>query len=170
MCRGAHSVSVNDQRARGGRVWALALAALLVPALGVAATSVHLYSSEWSTVGLGVLVALCALLSGGILGFLFGIPRTLQNGVNTNLEQISDWLTKILVGVVLIQLGAIADGAGRLFTAVGATLGDGAAGGGADPSIAAGALIVFFSIAGFLIAYVLTRTVLPRMFAVFDGA
>ena len=105
------------------------------------------------------------LVSGGVLGFLFGIPRTLQNGVNTNLEQISDWLTKILVGVALIQIRAIADGAGRLFSEVGDAL-DG--GEGAD--IAAGALIIFFTIAGFLIAYVLTRTVLPRMFAVFDGA
>jgi predicted secreted protein len=60
----------------------------------------------------------CRLLIGGLLGFLFGIPRTLQQeasqateqnrkdrpqetnyAVNTNLDQISDWLTKILVGV-----------------------------------------------------------------------
>lgn len=146
----------------------LGLAALLVPVLGIVASSVYLYSSEWSTVGLGVLVALGALLSGGILGFLFGIPRTLQNGVNTNLEQISDWLTKILVGVVLIQFGAVTDGAGELFAAVGTALGDGE--GTAQTRIAAGALVTVFTIAGFLIAYVLTRTVLPRMFAVFDGA
>jgi F0F1-type ATP synthase assembly protein I len=67
-----------------------------------------------------------------ILGFIFGIPRTLQEGDqinkkenrgadssdekqsqkisyqnNTNLEQISDWVTKILVGVGLTQIAQI---------------------------------------------------------------
>jgi tetratricopeptide (TPR) repeat protein len=54
-----------------------------------------------------------------LFGFLFGIPKSvshaaMQDGtkyvsevqvaVNTNLEQISDWLTKIIVGVGLVQL------------------------------------------------------------------
>src|SRR5690242_16782606 len=34
-------------------------------------------------------------------GFIFGIPRGSHKYVNSNLEQISDWLTKILVGVGL---------------------------------------------------------------------
>ena len=78
-----------------------------------------------------MLWALACLASGGIIGFLFGIPRVLQDinaptimpknneedkdsantskssyrmQVNTNLEQISDWLTKIIVGVGLIEL------------------------------------------------------------------
>ncbi|RVU38806.1 hypothetical protein EOI86_05935 [Hwanghaeella grinnelliae] len=60
-----------------------------------------------------------AAVIGGLLGFLFGIPRTLQgdsggNGgagdrVNTNLEQISDWLTKIIVGVGLVQVQEISN-------------------------------------------------------------
>lgn len=70
---------------------------------------------------------------GALIGFLFGIPRVLQQDVipvskpapsgvtatspttessidsyslkvNTNLEQISDWLTKIFVGLGLVQL------------------------------------------------------------------
>jgi hypothetical protein len=75
---------------------------------------------------------------GGPKAFLFGIPRTLQQEganapidantpsasggptsrieyrVNTNLEQISDWLTKILVGVGLTQIAAIRDAVGSL--------------------------------------------------------
>src|SRR5262245_8259356 len=53
--------------------------------------------------GAGALLAGAAALVGALLGFLFGIPRTLQadpshpeegrSTVNTNLEQISDWLT-----------------------------------------------------------------------------
>src|SRR4051812_47035222 len=53
------------------------------------------------------------LMSGVILGFLFGIPRTDKKESpteeerilyidNTNLEEISDWLTKIIVGLSLI--------------------------------------------------------------------
>jgi hypothetical protein len=79
----------------------------------------------------GTLLAVAFGSIGSLVGFLFGIPRTLQSGstasatgpqkatsgdqdsksagdyqqaVNTNLEQISDWLTKILVGVGLTQL------------------------------------------------------------------
>jgi hypothetical protein len=76
----------------------------------------------------GTLFAVAFGSLGSLVGFLFGIPRTLQSGsnaigtsstfgaqdskdgdnyhqeVNTNLEQISDWLTKILVGVGLTQL------------------------------------------------------------------
>lgn len=50
-----------------------------------------------------------------LVGFLFGIPKIYQNTsgydgkiktgflVNTNLEQISDWFTKIIVGIGLVQ-------------------------------------------------------------------
>ncbi len=79
-----------------------------------------------SVIGLSFTVALAALFAGGFLGFLFGIPKVFQSSVskpdnqganasdgkggvvsNTNLEQISDWLTKIIVGVSLTQLPQI---------------------------------------------------------------
>ena len=84
-----------------------------------------------SIFGVGLFIAGASLLFGALLGFLFGIPRTLQqdkpekkppnggdgnkeqeeNGTsyraNTNLEQISDWLTKILVGIGLTQIGKL---------------------------------------------------------------
>jgi len=65
-----------------------------------------------------------AALTGAIAGFLFGIPHTIAAADasarsagtpplgNTNLEVVSDWLTKIIVGVGLIQLGRPA-GPGR---------------------------------------------------------
>ncbi|HMS10401.1 MAG TPA: hypothetical protein PKE66_13010, partial [Pyrinomonadaceae bacterium] len=61
-----------------------------------------------------VMIALAAVATGGFLGFLFGIPRsTIGNGdignsreplniaytPSTNLEQVADWLTKIIIGV-----------------------------------------------------------------------
>jgi hypothetical protein len=95
-----------------------------------------------TTASVGLLVAGAGLILGGLIGFLFGIPRSLQSehpqqpakskdgadgkddaarkdpqgrepdryGANTNLEQISDWLTKILVGVGLTQLTRLPEG------------------------------------------------------------
>ncbi len=76
-----------------------------------------------------LLIWAAAFTIGGGLGFLFGIPRGIEgareNGskggsplapmaagvagsaINTNLVQISDWLTKILVGAALTQLKPI---------------------------------------------------------------
>jgi hypothetical protein len=66
-------------------------------------------------------------LAGGVLGFIFGIPRSRggdptpsssgaiagqlnhRSRTNTNLEQISDWLTRILVGATLASLAALPD-------------------------------------------------------------
>jgi hypothetical protein len=92
--------------------------------IGVLAVLVYAIDSKtwvafFTTMSTGVVVAASAAMIGGLLGFLFGIPRALQqasvvvpdptmpliqpasasDAPNTNLEQISDWLTKILVGV-----------------------------------------------------------------------
>ncbi|MEU8820653.1 hypothetical protein [Actinoplanes sp. NPDC048796] len=129
-------------------------------------------------VGVGSMVAAGAFVVGGFTGFLFGIPRTAQaeepapDGttqrrigyrVNTNLEQISDWLTKILVGVGLIQLPQIADAGRRLATLVAAAMGAGPG----SLGMAAG-LLVYFLGNGFLGGYYLTRTTLTTVFAVSD--
>ncbi|MFE9579858.1 hypothetical protein ACFYO1_25955 [Nocardia sp. NPDC006044] len=127
--------------------------------------------------------ALASLLAGGLLGFLFGIPRALtfsrdgdnittaESGRaprfagNTNLEQISDWLTKIIVGATLTQLGTIADGGQHLFTAVAPSLG------GMDGSASfGGALIVFSAIAGFIGGWLFTRLYLGRALTAADRA
>lgn len=60
-----------------------------------------------------ILYLLAAAAASGILGLIFGLPRSLSNFQptateryrgNSNLEEISDWLTKLLVGVGLVQL------------------------------------------------------------------
>jgi hypothetical protein len=137
---------------------------------------------------LGLLTAAAAFAVGGILGFLFGIPRSLAAapaapttpatpsqtttddkstaaeaaaaqhfGANTNLEQISDWLTKILVGVGLVQIhqvsGAIEDLAEGL-----------APGLGTQGFPVAVTLLIAFTIAGFVSAYLFTRLRLQGAF------
>ena len=73
-----------------------------------------------------VLLAGTSLFIGGLFGFLFGIPSISQDSdnleknknqdpsstvskllINGNVRQISDWLTKILVGVGLTQFSSV---------------------------------------------------------------
>lgn len=110
-----------------------------------------------------------SMFIGIALGFIFGIPRSLQrqnedpseNGnagkphsayaENTNLEQISDWLTKIIVGITLVQFDKIIALLNNISAAYGSlfhpTVG---------PSIA-GAIVIYFVIGGFLVGYLWTR-------------
>jgi hypothetical protein len=104
----------------------------VLPTLGIAGViGIVIYAAQFGrreftlVIGSGLLVAGAAALAGGVIGFLFGIPRTVpgasapgatgtQYQGNTNLEQISDWLTKILVGIGLVQIGHAPAALGRL--------------------------------------------------------
>jgi hypothetical protein len=161
----------------------------------------HLYSDPpsrqfFGSLGAGLLLGLASLTSGGVVGFLFGVPRALRrqeadraanntassassgsaagraaeadrvdssNRVNTNLEEISDWLTKIIVGIGLTQLmnlpkyiqdltyfatpactpNCVYFSTGTAFT-----------------------IMALFSSTGFLLGYLLTRLFLQRPFAI----
>jgi hypothetical protein len=116
----------------------------------------------------GLVVAGAGAVSGALIGFIFGVPRVLTGDrpaadrasspkgsvivANTNLEQISDWLTKILVGVGLTQFRPIIESAGRLFEAMGPAFGGGPAG-----SAFAGALLTYSATGGFVAGWLLTR-------------
>ena len=133
-----------------------------------------------ATFSVAMLLAGGCLLSGGLVGFLFGIPRSLQGrpakqadksppltggasgldddpgrpmyGANTNLEEVSDWLTKILVGVGLTQLGNLPGRAvafGQFFA--------GQLGGGDLGARVAVAILLYFGASGFLFGYLWTR-------------
>lgn len=108
-----------------------------------------------------------------LVGFLFGYPRTLQGEgekktpyeqrVNTNLEQISDWLTKIIVGLGLVELRTVPEkllGASKWMAQSFASTG--------LPSDAlvsfCGAFIIFFSVLGFLAGHLCTRMFLAPAF------
>ena len=80
--------------------------------------------------------------------------------VNTNLEEISDWLTKILVGATLTQIVKIP---GSLKNAAEFMALDGTA-----PAAFAAAIIVYFCATGFLAGYLLTRMFFSLAFARFD--
>jgi hypothetical protein len=89
-----------------------------------------------------------------------GLSSPSNYRVNTNLEQISDWLTKILVGIGLIQLVKAPPQLWKLSSLL--------AGGLGGPDVSTTALVLvtllYFSICGFLIGYIWTRIYLTPQF------
>jgi tetratricopeptide (TPR) repeat protein len=79
-------------------------------------------------------------------------------GVNTNLEQISDWLTKIFVGLGLVQLQRAPDHLSRAAAFISSGLAP-------DSKFFAGGLLLYFSVLGFLGFYLLTRLYFAAAFA-----
>jgi hypothetical protein len=172
--------------ARGGR-FVPRLAGLASGAGCVAVLAFVSQASSWAeyarTVAGLLMVAGCAWALGALVGFLFGIPRTLSSPsdepslaggrgdefvhyrVNTNLEQISDWLTKILVGVGLAELHRLPAAVGGAADYFAASIGGRAA---ADLAGFVVALLVYFSIVGLMTGYLGTRVLLAPLFKLAD--
>ena len=192
---------VNRQAAgsaRGGGRFVSRLASVVT---GAGCLAVLVFASqgktwaEYARIVAGLtMIAGCAWSVGALVGFLFGIPRTLSTDavvaesagettgpaqdpttsrvrdqvhyrVNTNLEQISDWLTKMLVGVGLTQLhtlpGNLRDASAYFAGALGAQA----------PTELSGfvlALLVYFSVVGFMTGYLGTRVLLVPLFKLAD--
>jgi tetratricopeptide (TPR) repeat protein len=131
------------------------------------------------------LFAAAATTCGWMLGLLFGIPRSLSrsnsqggNGTqenrdigsgvttkaNTNLEDVSDWLTKTIVGVGLTGLvampGKLWHYAGQLSLVTTGNLN--------DARLLFLSLFLFCTTGGFWIGYVGTRTILTKLFEWID--
>src|SRR5215469_6559661 len=116
--------------------WLIRLAILAVSGLAIVLLYAYQWRATGhvlATAGLGLMAGGAAWLSGALTGFLFGIPHareaigserterrkeTDEDSINeneedsryrpsTSLEQIADWLTKIIVGVGLTQLNHI---------------------------------------------------------------
>lgn len=129
--------------------------------------------------------AMACLISGGGIGFLFGIPRILTDdrpreneapGNNTpapdsqrrsnyrpstNLDRISDWLTTLIVGLTLVQWEAVV----RNFNSVAGFIAFGLDNNNGDRFRPfAGAIIIYFSALGFLGSYLMTRVYLSKVF------
>lgn len=127
-----------------------------------------------------------------LVGFLFGIPKVGEDGgnqqgggknnggtgnqaagmpsvpyelkVNTNLEQISDWLTKIIVGLGLVELRKVPDYIHRASMWMATSINNKTNGTLEQSASFCCAFIVFFSVTGFLAGYLLTRLFLAGAF------
>jgi hypothetical protein len=163
----------SKEKGQGGtmRVY-LALTAPAAMAILVYAAA----EESWSIFALSTLVGACAFALGALLGFLFGIPQYFAGAgearadssratyqPNTNLTQVSDWLTKIIIGVGLVQFSQLAKTIGRLGDSLEPSLGGGEAG-----KAFGIALVLGFFVIGFLIGYLYTRLRLQWAFASAD--
>lgn len=138
-----------------------------------------LVAAWYDAMGSMLLWGSACLLAGGAVGFLFGIPRSgdkesankgdSHSGVsllaslpsaqraarpNTNLEEVSDWLTKIIVGLGLVHLSSVYENLQKLSLTAAASLS--LTPNDTHRSIAM-ATIVCFSVAGFIFGYLYTR-------------
>jgi hypothetical protein len=164
-----------------GKGWAINFYVAMF--IGLIAAGAYGATVSWAAVLAGLLLSGAALLAGVLLGFVFGIPRQLQLAEskvvatdeasssqrarvryqgNTNLEQISDWLTKILVGVGLTQIGQVPTIYGQIATFFGPAIG------GDIGGTVAVCLTIFFPIVGFMIGYLWTRLYLGEELVLAD--
>jgi hypothetical protein len=150
-------------------------AVILTAICGFIAVVVYALGQQdpWTVFACASLIALAAFVAGALLGFIFGIPKTVTKSAmtaaaggrsieveyegNTNLEQISDWLTKILVGAGLVQLGQLGPALGSIGETLhkNKILGTGAI-------VVGPSLIVSYAICGFILAYLWARIYLKR--------
>jgi pYEATS domain-containing protein involved in immunity len=145
---------------------ALALAAVIVVGYGATTRS-------WTLLMIEALIGTASLSVGCLLGFLFGIPRTVrprsaepavagENRRDTaampyepsnNLEQVADWLTKILVGVGLVELGKF----GNALALVGDQVAKSVAPPPAGTNVVTEVILIAFATIGFLASFLWTR-------------
>jgi hypothetical protein len=140
--------------------WTVVLAVTLIgSSVGFAISS----PGDWrSRLGVAVTAAglfLAAVAIGAALGFLFGLPRVRTMAqtdgdnptsepstgshflANSNLLKVSDWLTTILIGLGLVQLGRVAPAVTDFAAAIEDPLGGSASAGAFAVSIMLGAAI-----------------------------
>lgn len=171
-----YALQANQDTAEHYIRWFIVTFGLVLAVVFLASLSFSFNGPAWlSFVGLAVLVGATGFAAGGFLGFLFGVPRvgapssdtsapadgagqpTVRS--NTNLEEVSDWLTKIVVGVSLVQFGKI-NGALLQFSAEFQRSIPKVPNGG----FAACLVLVGSAICGFLSAYLKSRTNLLQGF------
>ncbi|HYO73297.1 MAG TPA: MauE/DoxX family redox-associated membrane protein [Archangium sp.] len=137
---------------------------------------VGIWVSRWASATAGFWGLMC-LATGALVGFLFGVPRVTLDAAlrvthrpNSNIEVVSDWLTKTLVGVGLIEFHAIGGFIRNISAELGRalTLQSGAQAEGPATSFAQ-ALIVYFFVAGIIQGYLLTRMYLSAQFEVYEA-
>lgn len=109
-------------------------------------------------------------LIGCLIGFLFGIPKVVSSGQarlgsgsaeyapSSNLAEVSDWLTKLLLGAGLVQLTHLGAPIGHLIDTVGAglTATTVTSGPSSAAKVMAGAILFGYVAIGMLDAYVVT--------------
>jgi hypothetical protein len=151
----------------------IGLASLLFPASAQAIRGN--YAEALAIIGVGLFLAGAATAAGSMLGFLFGVPRASMNRdpdhipnsgdepaymPNTNLETISDWLTKVIVGVGLVEVREVVGWIDHVGQVAGSAMGD-------TPlmRVIATSLLVHNLLMGFFQGFLVAYIYLPKVFA-----
>ena len=158
----------EEAKFRWGLILAVGIGWLFQLAFSVASQS----SIPQATKAFAILwfVSGAAFFIGAIAGFLFGVPRARRLSPtasapepvytdNTNLEDVSDWLTKIIVGLGLVQFGEFTAFLGAMGDAVGSSI----ATDNAAAKVVALASILYGFVCAFIFFYVWTRVWLPAV-------
>lgn len=174
--------TINRLAGRPGDVGRVILLLWLLVVIGlislVVPACVQLTHKNWAgaltVIGSGLFLAGASSLVGSIIGFLFGVPvrerkpeadatgtvnRTVGYRPNTNLEQISDWLTKIIVGISLVQFPKIV----HFFAVLGHYAGP-AFGAAPAGEIIAVSIVIHYTLVGFFNGFLLAYLWLPGAF------
>ncbi|MFP3547070.1 hypothetical protein SB748_26990 [Rhizobium sp. SIMBA_035] len=147
-----------------------------------------------SAIGIGGLIVAASAAVGGVMGFLFSVPRIMTKEApavptadvkagadggksprrerllasNTNLERISEWLTTMLVGVGLTQVASLPSHLNSFADFIDKQAGGLFAGANAPllnaVTVSSPFLLVFGLIAGFIFFYLYTRIYLSPLF------
>jgi tetratricopeptide (TPR) repeat protein len=138
-----------------------ALALLLDAVTAAVYALAHPGTAAWHAIGGLAVITGTAFAGGGLLGFLFALPRTVDDGIrqtkylaNSNLDQVSDWLTKIIVAIGITQLFRLPEAADALAGRLGPLLADTTTPG--TGTLAVG-VFAYNSVLGFLAVYLTTR-------------
>ncbi|MEO8111050.1 MAG: hypothetical protein ABI594_13490 [Ginsengibacter sp.] len=157
MSNGANKIKTESETIKN-YLWGSVIIAIILGVIMIGLISSYAANHYISAFGCGILIAGASISSGGVLGFIFGIPSVSQTPnarlkYNDNLVQISDWLTKIIVGVGLTQLYNIP----RFVIKIGGQFQINFGGGTWAVNVAI-AIMSYFFVLGFLMIYFWTKT------------
>jgi hypothetical protein len=139
-------------------------------ALIIAATRHERWANDTvaKALGYGTLIAGAAFMLGVLLGFLFGFPPSgasqksvdpssvKKGNATTNLEEVADWLTKLIIGASLVELGNLRKAIKSLADYVAGSSGSGGSVWEGRSEVAL-AVMMFFFAGGILYGYLWTR-------------
>ena len=122
---------------------------------------------------IGLLLAVATFVSGSFIGTLFGMPRrnnaedsTNAYTLNNSLVEIADWLTKIIVGLGLVNLKQLP----AELMSIGEFVSHSIGGKGLGVNVFVNSIVVYFGVLGIYIGYNYMRLVLSQKYKKADDA
>lgn len=76
----------------------------------------------WPKPGTLFMAAYGAFSATGVFGFMLGLRAVKESDSSTHLQQIADWLTKILLGAGLVELKSISEAIWNFSQTIGSTI------------------------------------------------